>query len=277
MHPNKSIFNIQIYMTQKILTLLVLVTTLISCNSEKEKGYDIIKNDLRAPAYPLITIDPYTSGWAFTDNLYDDNIRHWTGKEFPLIGAIKVDNKIYRFMGIEKMEFAPVLETSEQGEWYGKYTMTKPSDNWMQKDFNDKSWKEGKAAFGTMASEKTAKTSWETEYIWVRRIFNLEEDLNKKNKDIYLEYSHDDDVIIYINGIEVVNIGDKAKKNQRVKLPENVLSTLKKGENIIAGFCHNRRGGALLDFGLQVEKDEPRYFDEAAKQKSVDVQATQTH
>jgi hypothetical protein len=264
-------------MARKISTLLILVTILISCNSEKEKGYDIIKNNLRAPAYPLITIDPYTSGWAFTDNLYDDNIRHWTGKEFPLIGAIKVDNKIYRFMGIEKMEFDPVLETAEQGDWHGKYTMTKPSDNWMQKDFNDKSWKAGKAAFGTTDSEKTAKTSWETEYIWVRRIFNLEEDLDKMNKDIYLEYSHDDDVIIYINGIEVVNIGDKAKKNQRVKLTENVLSTLKKGENIIAGFCYNRRGGALLDFGLQVEKDETRYFDGAAKQKSVDVQATQTH
>jgi len=49
----------------------------------------------------LITRDTYTSGWAFTDKLYDASVKHWTGKDFPLIGAIEVDDEIYRFMGVE--------------------------------------------------------------------------------------------------------------------------------------------------------------------------------
>ena len=72
---------------------------------------------LRAPAYPLITIDPYTSGWSFTDNLYDQPVRHWTGAEFPLVGVVKVDGKAYRFMGTEEPEMQPVAKTTLQGAW----------------------------------------------------------------------------------------------------------------------------------------------------------------
>ena len=60
-----------------------------------------IVNPLRAPAYPLVTIDPYTCAWSFSDKLYHDNIRHWTGVKNSLIGAIRVDGTTYRFMGTE--------------------------------------------------------------------------------------------------------------------------------------------------------------------------------
>lgn len=59
-----------------------------------------IKTDLSLPAYPLVTIDPYTSAWSMTDTLYDSPVRHWTAKDFPLTGAIAVDGVIYRFMGV---------------------------------------------------------------------------------------------------------------------------------------------------------------------------------
>lgn len=59
------------------------------------------QNALRAPAYPLITIDPYTSCWSAGDYLYDNHTTHWTGQQFPLVGALRVDGKTYRFMGID--------------------------------------------------------------------------------------------------------------------------------------------------------------------------------
>lgn len=260
---------------KKTLFLCFFITALLSCKTEKTQNYEVIKNDMRAPAYPLITVDPYTSGWSFTDNLYDGSVKHWTGSDFPLIGAIKVDDNVYRFMGIEETPMTTVAPTSEQGGWTGKYTNTKPADGWFKKDFNDSGWEVGSAAFGTMPEEPTVKTKWNTEFIWVRRIVNLDEDLS--GKKVYIEYSHDDDAIIYINGIEVVNTGNSAKKNILTPLSEEVIATLKKGETIIAGYCHDRGGLALLDFGLVMEKDHKKSFENTAIQKSVDVQATQTH
>lgn len=260
-------------MKKKLLSLLAVGVVLASCSPKQE--YSVVKNDIRPPAYPLITIDPYTSGWSFTDNLYDGSVKHWTGKDFPLVGAIKVDDQVFRFMGTEDIPLVTLVPTSEQGSWIGKYVTAKPSGDWMKKEFNDSGWKEGSGAFGTIENEATAKTHWGTEYIWVRRTINLDEDL--KGKKVFLEYSHDDDVIIYINGIEVVNTGNACKKNVLLELPSNVMETLKQGENIIAAYCNNRVGNGLLDFGLVKEKDHEELLKQAAVQKSVDVQATQTH
>ena len=71
-------------MTRKLLLFAASIAIVLSsCCAPKP-----VKNDLRAPAYPLITIDPYTSAWATTDNLYDDQVKHWTGRNFPLLGTL---------------------------------------------------------------------------------------------------------------------------------------------------------------------------------------------
>lgn len=33
------------------------------------------RNSLRAPAYPIITIDPNTSAWSAADHLYDEDLK----------------------------------------------------------------------------------------------------------------------------------------------------------------------------------------------------------
>lgn len=256
------------------LTMLLLgaACVLSSCDSRPVQRE---KNELRAPAYPLVTIDPYTSAWSFTDNLYDGSVKHWTGKDFPLIGVAKVDGQTYRFMGTEELELRPLVKTSEQGSWTGKYTTTKPADGWQNAGFNDKAWREGEGAFGTKENEHTAKTQWGEEFIWVRRTADIQEDLTGKN--VYLEYSHDDDVIIYVNGIKVVDTGNACKKNVLVKLPEEAVASLRQGDNLIAAYCHNRGANGLLDFGLLVELDDTRYFHQTAQQTSADVQPMQTY
>ncbi|MBO5203453.1 MAG: DUF4965 domain-containing protein [Clostridia bacterium] len=54
---------------------------------------------LRAPAYPLITIDPYFSVWSKSDKLTDTDTVHWTDYNNKLIGIVTIDGKDYRVMG----------------------------------------------------------------------------------------------------------------------------------------------------------------------------------
>jgi hypothetical protein len=57
------------------------------------------KTRLRAPAVPLIPVDPYLNIWSFADHLYDDFPRHWTGQRNALVGLLKIDGVWHRFMG----------------------------------------------------------------------------------------------------------------------------------------------------------------------------------
>lgn len=262
-------------MRHKILIGLVPLAGVLASCSGGDTGTGIIKSDLRAPAWPLVTIDPYTSAWSMSDRLYDGPVKHWTGKDFPLIGAVKVDGTTYRFMGTEDIELTPVVPTSQQGKWFGKYTYSKPSGDWTSLKYNDSSWKEAEGAFGTTVNEPIAKTDWSTPEIWVRRTFDLDQDLT--GHKVYLEFCNDDDAIFYVNGIEVHNTGAVCHKNEVVKLPDEAVATLKKGHNIITAECKNPVANGLLDFGLLVQKELHTALELTAEQTSVDVQATQTH
>ncbi|MDR0506945.1 MAG: DUF4965 domain-containing protein [Dysgonamonadaceae bacterium] len=254
---------------------IICTVNLCACNSEKPVSYPAVKNDLRAPAYPLVTIDPYTSAWSFSDNLYDSQIKHWTGKDLPLLGVIKVDGVDYIFMGTEEVSQELLVPTSELQAWEAKYTTSKPGDNWMKQDFDDKAWRKGKGAFGTISKyrESAARTDWMDEYIWVRREVNVEQDMTGRN--IYLAYSNDDDAEFYINGEKVANV-QCCNKEAQIKLSGEIAGKLKPGKNLIAACCHNPVANGLLDFGLFVEKENTKRFTQTAQQTSVDVQATQT-
>lgn len=87
----------------KSLSLLcvILLCLLSSCNGSSRFFEPEMQTGMRPPATPLITIDPYTSAWSFSDRLNEDVVRHWTGKKQPLLGVLRVDGETYRFMGME--------------------------------------------------------------------------------------------------------------------------------------------------------------------------------
>jgi hypothetical protein len=58
------------------------------------------KTVFRPPAAPLVTVDPFTSCWSMTDQLYADWPRHWTGAVHAMCGMVRVDGKTKRFMGL---------------------------------------------------------------------------------------------------------------------------------------------------------------------------------
>lgn len=260
-------------MKKTVFSTLLLSGLLACCSSDPSA--EVIRNGLRAPAYPLVTVDPNTSAWSMTDRLYDSPVRHWTGKDFPLIGVVKVDGVDYRFLGTEDVEMLPLVPTSLQGEWTGRYTTGQPSGEWAAPGFDDSRWHCGNGAFGTMENEPTAKTQWGTPAIWVRREVEIDRDL--EGLPVYLEFSNDDDAVFYINGVEVYSTGATCNKNKRVKLAEESRAALKPGTNLLAACCVNPVGNGLLDFGLLVPRYRDTFFSRTAVQTSADVQAMQTH
>ncbi|MBK7107006.1 MAG: DUF4965 domain-containing protein [Ignavibacteriae bacterium] len=255
-------------MKTKLFFYLILTLELISF---KLYSSDEPKKNLRAPAYPLITIDPYMSLWSMNDTLYNDVMRHWTEIRQSLIGAIRVDGKVYRFLGKEELPLKVIVPMADKEKWNCKYSFEEPKENWFADNFNDAKWQNGFAAFGTK-DEPSAKTLWETQHIFVRREFKL--DKYTTDETLYLVYTHDDDLDLYLNGTKIVSTGNKCSKDALLKLDEKLLN--KTGTNIIAAHCYNRVGAAILDFGILQERKTYQQFKNTAVQNSVELSATQT-
>ena len=62
---------------------------------------------LRAPAYPLITIDPYFNIWSAADRPTDTDTVHWTNKPITMSIVATVDGNDYRLIGKYASEDIP--------------------------------------------------------------------------------------------------------------------------------------------------------------------------
>ena len=252
-----------------------IMSVCLACNVQ---ATDLFKTSqdiaLRAPSVPLITSDTYLAIWSPYNELNEGNTEHWTAATHPLLGALRVDGKVYRFMGKDKENLEVILPMTNDERWEAKYTLSQPASSWMQAQFDDAGWKKGKAAFGTK-DMKYISTEWNTEDIWVRRSFDLQQDLT--NDKIYLRYSHDDVFELYLNGEKLVATDYSWNNDVTVELSASAKAKLRKGTNVIAAHCHNTTGGAYVDFGLFRENKQISNFKEPAIQKSVDVLPTQTY
>ncbi|WP_423130287.1 glutaminase family protein [Gaoshiqia sp. Z1-71] len=255
-----------------VFTLLLAGMIGASCAQRDLAEKKPVTTELRAPAYPLVTIDPYTSAWSMTDQLYDQPVKHWTGKTHSLIGALRVDGQVYRFMGAIDTPWKSIVPMASEEPWDGRYSLDAPRNGWEQKNFNDSSWKPAKGAFGTPEMPALG-TTWTTKDIWVRREFVIPENLTPE--DIYLIYSHDDIFELYLNGEQLVKTAYEWHNHVVLKIDRNLL--LPGEKNVIAAHCHNRTGGGYVDFGLFQESEQKNIFAQTAVQNTVSLSATQTH
>lgn len=68
-------------------------------------------NGFRAPAYPLITHDPYFSIWLSDEVPTRIETTHWTQKPMPIRSMVRIDGKVYRLMG-KSPGFVPAAQSN---------------------------------------------------------------------------------------------------------------------------------------------------------------------
>lgn len=129
---------------KKLLTVMVFSVGLFA-NAQTGNLFKPVKEvALRTPSVPIVVSDPHFSIWSPYDKLMEGSTEHWTTAKKPLVGALRVDGKVYRFLGKDQVALIPIAPMTNVERWEAAYTNRQPANGWQEFQFDDSSWKKVK-------------------------------------------------------------------------------------------------------------------------------------
>jgi hypothetical protein len=131
-----------------------------------------------------------------------------------------------------------------------RYTTRKPPIDWNQPTFDDKSWSEGKAGFGTPDTPGAdVGTEWKTPDIWLRRTFTLPKDAQGPLVPYVI---YDEDPELWIDGFPAGRLkGYVTEPTAMLRVTPAAQARLKPGATIVvAVHVRNAQGGQYIDVGF---------------------------
>lgn len=146
----------------------------------------------------------------------------------------------------------PIADSrAEAQEWH--YTTDAPADDWMKPDFDASAWKTAPGGFGTEGTPgAVVRTEWNTPDIWIRRSFELPQDLKLTEPALVLH--HDEDAKVYINGVLALETTGYTTGYQHFPISKEAQAALKPGQNLLAIHCRQTGGGQYIDAGLTTDE-----------------------
>ncbi len=238
-------------MKRNLFWLLLLLTNFAGAQNQ------------RVPAYPLITHSPYFSIWSTTDELNQSVTTHWTGSAHSLNGILKVDGKLYNFLGKPEIRYQSIIPASDEKAYTVSYTESAPAANWYEPTFNDSDWKNGRAPFS--GDRKYGGTFWNSADIWIRRSFNWNDN---STEPYFLKFYHDDNVKVYLNRNLIYEREGWVDQAEYFELDKAIRKHVKKGKNLLAIHCRNTAGGQHVDIGIS-KKLESEWMNKMIQAKQV--------
>lgn len=158
-----------------------------------------------------------------------------------------------RVTEINKTVYAPpprevvLAPTSEEQPQTWRYTTQEPGEGWQAAAFDDSSWKESAAGFGTEGTPGAeVRTKWDGSGIWLRDTVTLPEKVHA----LALRIHHDEDATVYLNGKPIASLPGYTTEYALVPLDEEATKAAKPGENVLAIHCKQTAGGQYIDAGL---------------------------